>query len=167
MRTALPICVLLAVCAALPVSASAKQHRSASAKRDFHLTHPQTCSGRRGLTRRPRTSGRRRDALGRVCLSPLSHYPPSRRRISLPSLDPPETPKFPRHKVSDGWIRGRLPPATPINPRHSLAGRGDRAGKLPLGALGFLFVYRLLPVCSHQVLPSQRRRYHTLKVFAA
>jgi hypothetical protein len=46
MRTALPICVLLAVCAALPVSASAKQPRSASAKRDFQLTHPCPVTGR-------------------------------------------------------------------------------------------------------------------------
>jgi len=35
MRTALPICVLLAVCIALPGSASAKQPRSASVKRGF------------------------------------------------------------------------------------------------------------------------------------
>src|SRR5215472_13721677 len=46
MRTALPICVLLSICVALPVSASAKQPRSASAKRDFQLTHPCPANGR-------------------------------------------------------------------------------------------------------------------------
>jgi hypothetical protein len=40
MRTVLPICVFLTVCVALPISASAKQPRSASAKREFLLTQP-------------------------------------------------------------------------------------------------------------------------------
>jgi hypothetical protein len=46
MRTALPICVLLAVCVALPGSGSAKQPRSASVKREFQLTHPCPANGR-------------------------------------------------------------------------------------------------------------------------
>ena len=46
MRAALLIAVLLAVCVALTVSASAKQPRSASAKRDFQLTHPCPATGR-------------------------------------------------------------------------------------------------------------------------
>jgi len=100
MRTALPICVLLAVCVALPISASAKQPRSASAKRKFQLTHPcpstgrtrgtcpgytkgplcrlraegltslQTCNGKPGRTRRRRISGRLKAAVGEVSLSP-------------------------------------------------------------------------------------------------
>jgi hypothetical protein len=45
MRTALPVCVLLAVFVALPVSASAKQPRSASAKRAFQLIHPCPSTG--------------------------------------------------------------------------------------------------------------------------
>jgi hypothetical protein len=46
MRTALLTAVLLAVCVALPISASAKQHRSASVKREFQLTHPCPADGR-------------------------------------------------------------------------------------------------------------------------
>jgi len=46
MGTVLPIAVLLAVCVALPVSASAKQPRSASAKREFQLMHPCPANGR-------------------------------------------------------------------------------------------------------------------------
>jgi hypothetical protein len=46
MRTALLTAVLLAVCVALPISASAKQHRSASVKREFQLTHPCPATGR-------------------------------------------------------------------------------------------------------------------------
>ena len=40
MRTVLLIAVLLAVCVALPISASAREHRSAAVKREFQLTHP-------------------------------------------------------------------------------------------------------------------------------
>jgi hypothetical protein len=46
MRTVLLIPVLLAVCVVLPVSASAKQPRLASVKRDFQLTHPCPSTGR-------------------------------------------------------------------------------------------------------------------------
>jgi hypothetical protein len=46
MRTVLPTAVLLAVCVSLPLSASAKQPRSASAKREFQLTHPCPANGR-------------------------------------------------------------------------------------------------------------------------
>jgi hypothetical protein len=46
MNTALPIYVLMAVCVALPVSASAKQPRSGSAKREFQVTHPCPATGR-------------------------------------------------------------------------------------------------------------------------
>jgi hypothetical protein len=37
---------LLAVCVALPISALAKQPRSASVKREFQLTHPCPLTGR-------------------------------------------------------------------------------------------------------------------------
>ena len=40
MRTVLLIPVFLAVCVALPISASARGQRSASVKREFQLTHP-------------------------------------------------------------------------------------------------------------------------------
>jgi hypothetical protein len=46
MRTVLLIASLLAVSVALPVAASAKQPRSASAKREFQLTHPCPTTGR-------------------------------------------------------------------------------------------------------------------------
>jgi hypothetical protein len=46
MRTVLLVPVLLAVCVTLPVSASAKQLRSASAKHEFQLTHPCPATGR-------------------------------------------------------------------------------------------------------------------------
>jgi hypothetical protein len=46
MRTALLTAVVLAVCLALPVSASAKQPRSPSVKREFQLTHPCPANGR-------------------------------------------------------------------------------------------------------------------------
>jgi hypothetical protein len=45
MRSALSICVLLAVSVALPVTASAKQPRSASPKREFQLMHPCPSTG--------------------------------------------------------------------------------------------------------------------------
>ena len=44
MRTVLLIPVLL-VCVALPVSASAREHRSASVKHEFQLTHPCPSTG--------------------------------------------------------------------------------------------------------------------------
>jgi hypothetical protein len=43
-RTVLLIRVLL-VCVALPVSASAREHRSARVKREFQLTHPYPATG--------------------------------------------------------------------------------------------------------------------------
>ena len=46
MRTVLLTAALLAVCAALSVSASAKQPRLASVKREFQLTHPCPANGR-------------------------------------------------------------------------------------------------------------------------
>ena len=46
MPTALLIAAAFAVCVALPVSASVKQYRSASAKRAFQLTHPCPVNGR-------------------------------------------------------------------------------------------------------------------------
>jgi len=45
MRTVLLIAVLLAVCVALPISASAREHRSAAVKREFQLTHPCPATG--------------------------------------------------------------------------------------------------------------------------
>ena len=45
MRTVLLIPVLLAVCLAPPVSASAREQRSASVKREFQLTHPCPATG--------------------------------------------------------------------------------------------------------------------------
>ena len=45
MRTVLLVPLLLAVCVALPVSALAREHRSASVKRDFQLTHPCPATG--------------------------------------------------------------------------------------------------------------------------
>src|SRR5215470_4838679 len=47
MRTVLPARVLLMVCIALPVSALAKQPRSASAKHEFQLMHPCPANGHR------------------------------------------------------------------------------------------------------------------------
>jgi hypothetical protein len=46
MPTALLIAAAFAVCVVLPSSASAKQHRSASVKREFQLTHPCPATGR-------------------------------------------------------------------------------------------------------------------------
>jgi hypothetical protein len=46
MRAVLLIPVAFAVCAPLPVSASAKQPRLASVKREFQLTHPCPATGR-------------------------------------------------------------------------------------------------------------------------
>jgi hypothetical protein len=46
MRAVLLTAVVLAVCVALPVSASAKQPRSASVKHEFQLTHPCPATGR-------------------------------------------------------------------------------------------------------------------------
>jgi hypothetical protein len=46
MRPILLIPVLLAVYVALPISASAKQPRLASVKREFQLTHPCPATGR-------------------------------------------------------------------------------------------------------------------------
>jgi hypothetical protein len=104
-RTVLLIPVLL-VCVALPVSASAREHRSASVKHEFQLTHPcpstgltsgacpgyvkdhivplacggpmrsQTCNGRRSARRGPRTNGRRRAALGRGAIAAPSRSTP-------------------------------------------------------------------------------------------
>ena len=48
MRAALPISILLAVCVALSVSASAKQPRSASVKHEFQMMHPAHQPGARG-----------------------------------------------------------------------------------------------------------------------
>src|SRR6516162_9929393 len=45
MRTVLLILVLLAVCVALPLLASAREPRSASVKRDFQLAHPCPVTG--------------------------------------------------------------------------------------------------------------------------
>ena len=45
MRTVLLIAVLLAVCVALPISASAREQRSAAVKREFQLTHPCPATG--------------------------------------------------------------------------------------------------------------------------
>jgi hypothetical protein len=45
MRTVLLIPVFLAVCVALPISASARGQRSASVKREFQLTHPCPATG--------------------------------------------------------------------------------------------------------------------------
>jgi hypothetical protein len=42
----LQISAALAVCVVLPISASAKEHRSASVKREFQLTHPCPATGR-------------------------------------------------------------------------------------------------------------------------
>jgi hypothetical protein len=46
MPRAMLIFATLAVCVALPISASAKEHRSASVKREFQLTHPCPATGR-------------------------------------------------------------------------------------------------------------------------
>ena len=46
MPTALHIAAAFAVCVVLPDSASAKEHRSASVKREFQLTHPCPATGR-------------------------------------------------------------------------------------------------------------------------
>jgi hypothetical protein len=46
MPTALLISTALAVCVVLQGSASAKQYRSASVKREFQLTHPCPATGR-------------------------------------------------------------------------------------------------------------------------
>ena len=46
MPTALLIAAAFAVCVVLPGSASAKQPRSASVKREFQLTHPCPAAGR-------------------------------------------------------------------------------------------------------------------------
>ena len=46
MPTTLLIAAAFAVCFALPGSASAKQHRSASVKREFQLMHPCPATGR-------------------------------------------------------------------------------------------------------------------------
>jgi hypothetical protein len=113
MRTALLVPVLLAVSVALPISVSAKQPRSASAKREFQLTHPvqrrdaqaahapvtsritwprlraeglthpRTCNGKQGLMRRPRISGKQKAARGRC---DLSHSGPSRHELAVPSI---------------------------------------------------------------------------------
>jgi hypothetical protein len=45
MSTALPICPTLAVCVVLSVSVSAREHRSASVKYEFQLTHPCPSTG--------------------------------------------------------------------------------------------------------------------------
>jgi hypothetical protein len=45
MRTVLLIAAVLAVCVPLTVSASAKQSRLASVKREFQLTHPRPANG--------------------------------------------------------------------------------------------------------------------------
>ena len=45
MAPALLICATLVLCAALPVSASAKEPRSTSVKREFQLTHPCPSTG--------------------------------------------------------------------------------------------------------------------------
>ena len=45
MRSVVPIAVLFAVYVALPVSASAREHRSASVKHEFQLTHPCPSTG--------------------------------------------------------------------------------------------------------------------------
>ena len=45
MRTVLLTSVLLAVCIAQPVSASAREHRSTAVKREFQLTHPCPATG--------------------------------------------------------------------------------------------------------------------------
>jgi hypothetical protein len=46
MPTALLIAAVFAVCVVLPGSASAKEHRSTSVKREFQLTHPCPATGR-------------------------------------------------------------------------------------------------------------------------
>jgi hypothetical protein len=46
MLPALLICATLAVGVVLPGSASANEHRSASVKREFQLTHPCPATGR-------------------------------------------------------------------------------------------------------------------------
>jgi hypothetical protein len=46
MPTALLIAAVFAVCVVLPDSASAKEHRSASVKREFQLTYPCPATGR-------------------------------------------------------------------------------------------------------------------------
>jgi hypothetical protein len=46
MPTALLSAVVFAVCVVLPDSASAKEHRLASVKREFQLTHPCPATGR-------------------------------------------------------------------------------------------------------------------------
>ena len=46
MPLALFICATLAACVVLPISALAKEHRSASVKREFQLTHPCPSTGR-------------------------------------------------------------------------------------------------------------------------
>jgi hypothetical protein len=50
MPPALFICATLAACVVLPISALAKEHRSASVKREFQLMHPCPATG---LTRGP------------------------------------------------------------------------------------------------------------------
>jgi hypothetical protein len=45
MPTALLIAAVFAVCVVLPDSASAKEHRSASVKHEFQLTHPCPATG--------------------------------------------------------------------------------------------------------------------------
>jgi hypothetical protein len=46
MPTALLICTTLAASIVLPISPWAKEHRSASVKREFQLTHPCPATGR-------------------------------------------------------------------------------------------------------------------------
>jgi hypothetical protein len=46
MRVVLLVPALVTVCVVLPISASAKQPRSASAKHEFQLTHPCPANGR-------------------------------------------------------------------------------------------------------------------------
>jgi len=45
MPRAMLIFAMLAVCVDLPISASAKEHRSAAVKCDFQLTHPRPATG--------------------------------------------------------------------------------------------------------------------------
>jgi hypothetical protein len=46
MPVALLICATLAFCVALPIFASANEHRSALVKREFQLSHPCPATGR-------------------------------------------------------------------------------------------------------------------------
>jgi hypothetical protein len=110
MRTALPICVLLTVCGLIPLSASAREYRSATVKHEFQLTHPcpstgltsgacpgyikdhiiplacggpdapRICNGKRSGMLRQRINGKLGAARGRSLIGAPSRSPRNQRR---------------------------------------------------------------------------------------